>query len=128
MALIKCKDCNNDVSDSAEACPKCGAPIPKVVSPDQEQCPFCMTVVAKSATVCSSCHAKKGYTQSRGVVYGKMLTLWWGILFPIIMMPVSFIFGQGFGSLVTLILLIVVVLSVVRLIRGPVWYQTRSVN
>lgn len=27
MALIKCADCGNDVSDRAPACPKCGAPI-----------------------------------------------------------------------------------------------------
>lgn len=28
MALIKCSDCQNDVSDKAPACPKCGCPIP----------------------------------------------------------------------------------------------------
>ncbi|MCP4748774.1 MAG: zinc-ribbon domain-containing protein [Desulfobacteraceae bacterium] len=27
MALIKCNECNNEVSDKANACPKCGAPI-----------------------------------------------------------------------------------------------------
>ncbi|MFT5234775.1 MAG: putative membrane protein YvbJ [Shewanella sp.] len=27
MALIKCSECNDEVSDKAEACPKCGAPI-----------------------------------------------------------------------------------------------------
>lgn len=27
MALIKCGECNHDVSDKAAACPKCGAPI-----------------------------------------------------------------------------------------------------
>ena len=27
MALIKCTECENDVSDKATACPKCGAPI-----------------------------------------------------------------------------------------------------
>ncbi len=26
MALIKCLECGNDVSDKASACPKCGAP------------------------------------------------------------------------------------------------------
>jgi hypothetical protein len=25
MALIKCRECGNEVSDSAKACPKCGA-------------------------------------------------------------------------------------------------------
>ncbi len=27
MALISCGECNHEVSDKAEACPKCGAPI-----------------------------------------------------------------------------------------------------
>ncbi len=27
MALIKCEECNNEVSDKAATCPKCGAPI-----------------------------------------------------------------------------------------------------
>jgi hypothetical protein len=27
MALIRCPECGNEVSDKARACPKCGAPI-----------------------------------------------------------------------------------------------------
>ncbi|MGV0036567.1 MAG: zinc-ribbon domain-containing protein [Candidatus Azotimanducaceae bacterium WSBS_2022_MAG_OTU7] len=27
MTLISCGECNHEVSDKAEACPKCGAPI-----------------------------------------------------------------------------------------------------
>ena len=29
MALILCPDCNTEVSDAAERCPKCGRPIAK---------------------------------------------------------------------------------------------------
>ena len=29
MALIRCVECNNDVSSLAVACPKCGAPVPR---------------------------------------------------------------------------------------------------
>lgn len=29
MSLITCNDCGNQVSDSAKACPKCGAKIPR---------------------------------------------------------------------------------------------------
>jgi len=29
MALIKCKECGNDISTQAKTCPKCGAPRPK---------------------------------------------------------------------------------------------------
>ncbi|MCI8431523.1 MAG: zinc ribbon domain-containing protein, partial [Lachnospiraceae bacterium] len=30
MALIKCKNCNNDISDKAIKCPNCGSQIKKV--------------------------------------------------------------------------------------------------
>lgn len=29
MALIACKECNNQMSDKADSCPKCGCPNPK---------------------------------------------------------------------------------------------------
>ena len=36
MALIKCSECGNQVSDKATACPNCGAPV--AAGP---QCPEC---------------------------------------------------------------------------------------
>lgn len=32
MALIKCKQCSNDVATNAKTCPKCGAPVASGVS------------------------------------------------------------------------------------------------
>jgi hypothetical protein len=32
VALKKCKECGNDVSTKAKACPQCGAPIRKEIS------------------------------------------------------------------------------------------------
>lgn len=32
MALVKCKECGSEVSNSAKTCPKCGAPMPKKTS------------------------------------------------------------------------------------------------
>lgn len=32
MTLIQCRECKNDVSDSAKACPKCGAKMPRKTS------------------------------------------------------------------------------------------------
>jgi len=29
MALINCRECNEQISDQAAACPKCGAQLPK---------------------------------------------------------------------------------------------------
>lgn len=33
MALIKCVECGNEVSDKANACPRCGAPVASQTSP-----------------------------------------------------------------------------------------------
>lgn len=33
MALVKCGECGNEVSDRAAACPKCGAPVTQEVAP-----------------------------------------------------------------------------------------------
>lgn len=35
MALVKCAECQNDVSDKAAACPKCGAPVGKPSLPEK---------------------------------------------------------------------------------------------
>ena len=93
MALINCKDCNSEISDSAEACPKCGAPVPKTIGPDEEQCPHCMTIVHSSATKCPGCRAVKGYMyEPRYGAFGKTGTIIWGMIVPaitIIGLPIS---------------------------------------
>ena len=33
MALISCGECNAEISDKADACPKCGFPVPKPLPP-----------------------------------------------------------------------------------------------
>jgi ribosomal protein L7/L12 len=33
MALIKCPECSNEISDKAIACPKCGYPLPPASQP-----------------------------------------------------------------------------------------------
>lgn len=128
MGLIKCSDCNNDVSESAEFCPKCGAPVAKTFGPDDEQCPFCMTVVKSQATVCPSCHAQKGYTQASGVIYGKSQTIMMGIIVPAVIALIALMFQTTFGYLVALVLAVPVLLSARRLKTGPVWFQKTTVN
>lgn len=128
MALINCNDCNNQISESAESCPKCGAPVPKVLREGQEQCPFCMTTVEEHATVCPGCRAMKGYTHASGNVYGRGKTIWFGILLPIILTIVSGIFGAGVAGFVFLIMLIPIIGSAWRLMRGPIWFQTTNVH
>lgn len=36
MSLIKCKECNNEISDKATTCPHCGCPVEKTIL-----CPYC---------------------------------------------------------------------------------------
>ncbi|MFR6378429.1 MAG: zinc-ribbon domain-containing protein [Oscillospiraceae bacterium] len=43
MALIKCPECGREISDTASACPGCGAPVRKpgwvlFISKDRAQC------------------------------------------------------------------------------------------
>lgn len=108
MALIECKDCKNQISDSAASCPKCGAPVPVTIGPNDEQCPHCMTVVHKNATKCPGCQAVKGYMYDRRYgAFGKTGTILWGIIVPgvlIIGLPVSAFFAYRV------------------FVKGPMWY------
>lgn len=127
MALVKCKDCGNEVSDSAASCPKCGAPVPKVMGAGEEQCPFCETVVSSTARVCKGCGARKGYTHAQGNVYGKGQTIAMGIVVPAILAIIALMFNAAFGTIVLLIMLIPIVLSSIRLKKGEIWFRSTNV-
>jgi TM2 domain-containing membrane protein YozV len=45
MALIKCNECGNEVSDKAASCPKCGAPPLGVVASNHQKQPLAAVVV-----------------------------------------------------------------------------------
>lgn len=50
MALIKCSECKEEISDKALKCPHCGCPNnPKV------KCPECNTDIDKNASTCPNC-------------------------------------------------------------------------
>ena len=54
MALIKCPNCNNDVSDLANTCPSCGY---KIKGGDQGVmlCPDCQTKLTGEEYNCPKC-------------------------------------------------------------------------
>ena len=52
MALIKCPNCQKDISDKANACPNCGYIIPKSKN---IFCSECGKPIPLGATVCSNC-------------------------------------------------------------------------
>ena len=55
MALIKCNECGQIVSDKAEACPHCGCPVEKPMA-----CPECGQVVNVGDTYCLKCGCPLG--------------------------------------------------------------------
>jgi len=126
MALINCKDCNSEISDSAESCPKCGAPVPKTIGEDEEQCPHCMTTIHKDATKCTGCRAVKGYLYSQNMgVFGKAASILWGILAPLTLALV-FVFDSNGASL---FLLLFAIYPAYRIfITGPRWFASEHAN
>ena len=50
MALIKCKECGQEISDKAMTCPKCGAPVERMIS-----CTECGTQMSENAKACPNC-------------------------------------------------------------------------
>ena len=120
MALINCNDCGAEVSDSAPACPKCGAPTPKKTQPSPGNifCPFCVKEISEDANVCHGCNARKAYSNAGSKLYGKWATIGWGLGMPVVLMAV---FPPAGIILVPLILYVIY-----RLFKGPVWYQTRD--
>lgn len=66
MALIKCVECGNDVSDRATACPHCGCPITESIKEIQLErdrnkdklffnCPICNKLFPNGTLKCDVC-------------------------------------------------------------------------
>lgn len=53
MALIKCPECGNNVSDKAKACPNCGFPVKDIIS--KKTCPECGNEVSDKVKACPNC-------------------------------------------------------------------------
>jgi|GEM_PF-3449703 len=52
MAIIKCPECGQSVSEHAANCPGCGCPI----NGNIDYCPDCGAIVLKTYTECPNCH------------------------------------------------------------------------
>ena len=57
MALINCKECGKEISDTASVCPHCGAPVVKDV-----YCQKCGTKVPENVQYCPACGAAMNNT------------------------------------------------------------------
>lgn len=75
MALIKCPECGNEVSENAATCPNCGNPIaqkeqrpqqPRPLPPPtlqqvpKKRCKHCKAEIPAHAKVCPHCNKKQG--------------------------------------------------------------------
>ena len=78
MALIKCKECGNMVSDRAEACPKCGCPIGSATH-SQLQLEYA---------------ADNNHTNNRGNS-NKNGVLWFFLIFAIVAIIIFLLSGKG---------------------------------
>lgn len=56
MAIIKCPECGQMVSDHAKACPSCGIEIEGKIM----ECPVCGEIIFKNQKECPSCHHPLG--------------------------------------------------------------------
>lgn len=50
MALIKCPECQSEISDNATSCPKCGYTFEKF-----KFCKFCGEKISEDSVVCTKC-------------------------------------------------------------------------
>ena len=64
MAIIKCPECNQEISDKAPVCPSCGVPIAGHVV----TCPQCGYTYFNNNTECPHCHHKTGMESAAGSV------------------------------------------------------------
>ena len=58
MAIIKCPECNHEVSDQAAHCPFCGIDI----AGNLVTCPDCGKILLKSVKTCPNCGCNLGGT------------------------------------------------------------------
>lgn len=122
MALINCSDCGTEVSDSAATCAECGAPIPQVLGPDEAQCPWCMAVVHKDATLCPGCQAMKGYGRNNHGVIGKGSMIAFGIVLTGVIAIAAFPYFWPISAVFAVLAL----LCTCRVAKGPLWYQRKD--
>lgn len=92
MALIRCDECGQMVSDKAEACPNCGCPVEK-----KNVCEECGEMVSYGAKACPNCGCPIGVTTSNN--FGILHLEWEGGKWAIYDVSVPlFINGQLIGK------------------------------
>lgn len=73
MALVKCKECGQEISDTATVCPHCGAPVIKDI-----YCRKCGTRFPETAQYCPSCGAPVNCSGSKDKTVAGILAILFG--------------------------------------------------
>ena len=60
MSLIQCRNCGHSISDKAERCPKCGAPVEHIIN-----CPECGEPMHSNDKCCPNCGCPRYKTPSK---------------------------------------------------------------
>lgn len=102
--------------------------------PKGSHCPFCQSAINRGAIVCSGCGASHGY-HSRGMVYSKEKTRFWGIVC-LVIFAVSFVplwLTQAGGAFWFILFIGLPALwgglsAFVKLMRGPKWWRITEIR
>lgn len=95
MALIKCNECGQMVSDKASNCPQCGAPIDHPI-----KCEECGETVPSLSVSCPKCGApiKKAPMNNQPCASSSVLKLNWGGKYAMVKTSIEvFVNGESLG-------------------------------
>ena len=131
LALINCSECNNEISDKASSCPKCGAPTNKLETVSESSCPFCSTGLSSSAITCSGCGAEYGFynhiskkvSDTSGLKFASVILLISILIFYSIKSTVIYALVGGFSLFIFNMFIFPPALT--SKIRGEKWWKGR---
>ena len=109
MVLIKCPECNMDVSDKAGSCPKCGCPISTDVSDVSQE----VSVSERVQTIEQTAKSLKAEYAIAAATTATitMLLFWGGVLFSQAWMIIFSLMVLGIGAVW------------MSIIKGVIWWR-----
>ena len=107
MALIKCSECGRQVSDKAESCPQCGAPIASALETE--------AAGIKLRTIQQTSKRLKAHILISAVLF------WGGLVWMIVVMRSASSGGVPPSPVVTM-------LAILMMVAGLVWYAVTKLR
>lgn len=107
MALIKCSECGRQVSDKAESCPQCGAPIASALETE--------ATGAKLRTIQQTSKRLRTHILISAVLF------WGGLVWMVVVMRSASSSGVPPSPLVTMV-------AILMMFTGLVWYAVTKLR